>query len=698
MAQRATRLLLQVSIAAIAILIADRYANSLVLVPRAFVKPAELSETELAQVITVFAVIQLLLLLALSVWRDPFWANPRRFVVELAIVVCATSVAGVTMFVFTLVPFNPNFYFLIYLFVGLQYVAAYAVASLLRRSVLGDAKTDGLGGAIRRCLGLALSPWMWLAFVVAITPGLLAFGYKKNRDLADAINYVRAAFNYQAADEWMLVDLDPDLPASQPMQVVFDPQSPTTLYYLSRPGQVYRADLDGDSEPEMLLDLTDEVKSINAELGAFSLALHPEYGTPDSPNRGFAYVWYSRFHEKRQFNRLARFDLSLTTPADRLASQTLLMDVERKTTGMHNGGTLQFGPEGFLYISVGDANSNKRTQTLGDSLLSGILRIDVDQRGGDISAPIRRQPEGGETSGYYVPKDNPWYGRPETLEEFWAIGFRNPFRMWIDPQTNAAWVGDVGFEAWEEISRVEAGGNAQWDFREGPAETRYPRPEKIIGTETPPFYAYKQTAMDRAALGGFIYRGKAHPQLYGMYLFADNNSGVIRMLDPTMPDAEPTIVARTSQFGQQGPTSMGLTPDGRVLVTVLGSKQRPDGQILVLAPKTPGSPNDPGPASPEVVSIQQKYVTVCARCHGEDGRGMPELGESEILPKRPDFTSAEWQNASDDARIVKVILDGGPSVGLSPHMPPWRGFLTEAEADEMLKLIRDLGPAGAATP
>lgn len=691
MAERILRFVVQIVFVLVTILVADHFANSLTLVPSSFVKRAELSTDQLIQLTTIFLIIHALCILALTIWRPSPWSQPVRFVIELVVAVCATSIAGVTMFVFTMLPFNPNFYLLIYLFLAGLYVVSYLIVSAARRSLTGTYE-GGLGGAIGACLQLAINPWMWLALLVAITPGLLAVGYKKNRDLADAINAVRAAVNYETTDSWELGDLAEGVAFDQPMQAVFDPNDKETLFYLSRPGRLIRTGLTSDSEPTVLIDLVDEVASINAELGALSFALHPEFGKKDSDNGGFVYLWYTQFKNKKQYNRLARFDLSGETLELRNASKTMLIDVNRRTTGMHNGGTLQFGPDGFLYLSVGDANMNQRVQKINDSLLSGILRLDVDQQGGDVSSPIKRQPNGGTTANYYIPKDNPWYGRPETLEEFWAIGFRNPFRMWIDPQTGDAWVGDVGFEAWEEITHIQAGGNAQWDYREGPATTRFQKPKTIIGKETPPTYTYRQTAMDRAALGGFIYRGEAHPQLYGLYLFVDNNSGVIRSFDPTQSDPESTILAQASQFGQQGPTSMGLTPDGRILITVVGSKLRADGQIQTLNPTDGAAPGGKtGATDVAEMTVPQKYVMVCARCHGEDGRGMPELGESEILPKRPDFASVEWQKLRDDVFIKKAILDGGPAVGLGPHMPPWRGFLSEDEADAMVKHLRAFG-------
>ena len=685
---RLLRLAAQLLGAAAAVWLADRYANTWVLLPPTFLKPAELTGAQFGMVLGVLLACKAVIVGLFTLRRPSPLADPVRLIVELTAAVCAASLAGVSMFVLTTVPFNPNFYFLIYLLMCGGYVLAFAAASARRGAMQEDAESAPpiVSGSLR----LARSPLSWLAVVIAAAPGLLAVGYKKDRDFADMINSIRASLNYSSAKEWMLVDLFPGVEFDQPMEVDFDPTDPSKLYYLSRPGRLIALQPSVSPEPEVMIDMTERVKSIEFELGALSAALHPEFGQPDSPNAGYVYIWFTRLEAAReQYNLLSRFDLSLPTLEERNASELVMMNVKRRPSRMHNGGTAQFGPDGFLYLSVGDSMDNKLTQRIDDSLLSGILRIDVDNRGGEISAPISKQPRDGMTAHYSIPRDNPWFDEPGALQEFWAIGFRNPFRMWIDPETGAAWVGDVGFESWEEFSRIESGGNGQWDYREGPVESEFGGPDgPVLGVETPPFYSYRQTSMDRAALGGVIYRGAKYPQLFGMYVFGDNNSGVLRMLDPNESDPEPVILAQATQFGQQGPTSISVTPEGEIILTVLGSKERADGQLQVLRPREGGAAADPQDALASM-DIAAKYTMVCARCHGDDGRGMVDAaGAADGMPPRPDFRTAEWQEMREDAWIQKVILDGGLAGGISGHMPPWRGFLNEKEGAEMVAYLR----------
>ena len=154
------------------------------------------------------------------------------------------------------------------------------------------------------------------------------------------------------------------------------------------------------------------------------------------------------------------------------------------------------------------------------------------------------------------------------------------------------------------------------------------------------------------------------------------------------------MLVQASQFGQQGPTSIGVTPEGELFVTVLGSKTGADGQVQVIRPRTSDSPNGSQNALASL-SVADKYIMVCARCHGDDGRGMLDTESADGMPPRPDFRTSEWQLLRDDAWLATVILDGGTAVELTAHMPPWRGFLSEEEAADMVAHLRGFNGNGS---
>ncbi len=178
--------------------------------------------------------------------------------------------------------------------------------------------------------------------------------------------------------------------------------------------------------------------------------------------------------------------------------------------GGHNGGDLHFGNDGFLYISTGDGASPNPPDALNtgqdiSDLLSSVLRIDVDHH--DPGKP------------YAVPADNPFVKMPGTRPEVWAYGFRNPWRMSFDRPTGDLWVGDVGWELWEMIYRVQRGGNYGWSVMEGPQAVR---PESKRGPTPilPPNLSFSHTEA-ASITGGYVYRGSKLKDLQGVYICGD---------------------------------------------------------------------------------------------------------------------------------------------------------------------------------
>ncbi|MBX3232145.1 MAG: PQQ-dependent sugar dehydrogenase [Labilithrix sp.] len=304
-----------------------------------------------------------------------------------------------------------------------------------------------------------------------------------------------------------------------------------------------------------VLDISGEV-ALESEGGALGFALHPAFGA----GKPFAYVWYNAKGEPKNKQRLVRYTWS--AGAERFESPLVMIEQEEERPE-HNAGRLAFGPDGFLYFGNGDDINSVNHQTIARALFEGIFRIDVDSDPAK-SHPIPKQPEGGSTTGYMIPNDNPFVGTPGALEEFWALGLRNPFMFSFDRATGRMWAGDVGDSFREEVNEIVEGGNYQWPFREG--ELTRNAGSVTIGVSKDPVFAYSHAEMgDLAAIfGGFVYRGAALPELTGQYVFSDWPSGRVWALDvEATPRARRTIVA--SEW-RRTPMAIAEDPDGELYV------------------------------------------------------------------------------------------------------------------------------------
>jgi len=282
------------------------------------------------------------------------------------------------------------------------------------------------------------------------------------------------------------------------------------------------------------LNIESKFKGTKAiEGGLLGLAFHPGFAT-----NGYFYVFYmnqtnSAPPTTNWWDCLSRFQTSATDPnaADTNSEVPLFIQYDRDTS--HNGGDLHFGSDGYLYVSVGDEggayNYYHNAQRIDLNLFSGILRLDVDKRPGNL--PPNPSPTSAVTTNYLIPADNPFVGATNfnglpvdpnwVRTEFWAVGLRNPWRFSFDPVTGLLYCGDVGENTMEEVDIIQRGGNYGWPFYEGTNGAANGIPNPIF-----PILTYLHGG-SIAVIGGVVYRGNRFPEMYGAYIFG-TYSGPIR--------------------------------------------------------------------------------------------------------------------------------------------------------------------------
>jgi glucose/arabinose dehydrogenase len=318
------------------------------------------------------------------------------------------------------------------------------------------------------------------------------------------------------------------------------------IFAIEQVGRI-RVIRDGNLLPDAYIDLTNKVNAVGTEQGLLGLAFHPDFA-----QNGRVFVFYT----SDPFGDLVISEFGSTPSAD-VANPTerVIMQIDRRSNqDNHNGGTVAFGTDGFLYISVGDGGAADNYLENGqnpDSKMAKILRIDVNGQ----------QP-------YAIPPSNPWAaggGAPE----MWAWGLRNPWRFSIDPGTGDMFIGDVGQGWYEEIDYVPAGQGALnfgWAVFEGP-DCFTADPDQDEGCNSPSPYTRALVATDRRTNGecsvvaGHVYRGTCMPDMAGTFFFGDYCGGTLRTLRVQGGQAVDTT-DRTEEIDPDGLLYQGLSSFG----------------------------------------------------------------------------------------------------------------------------------------
>jgi glucose/arabinose dehydrogenase len=344
---------------------------------------------------------------------------------------------------------------------------------------------------------------------------------------------------------------------TSPVDVASAQDGTGRLFVVEQPGRI-RLVRDGAMVTRPFLDIREEITS-GGERGLLGLVFHPDF--PSDPRLFVDYTDLNGDTVVSEFT-VDPADADMADPG----SERILLQIDQPFPN-HNGGAVAFGSDGMLYVATGDGGSGGDPQGNGqrlDTLLAKILRIDVNGPPGDGTA-------------YRIPDDNPFVDDPGALPEIWLTGLRNPWRIRFDAETGNLWIGDVGQGAWEEIDVAPAGTgglNFGWNVMEG---FHCYRPESDCDQSglTLPIAEYGH-GLGCAVIGGVVVRDPDQPKLDGGYVFADECSGNIWLLDPsdTTIRQKPILAASTGR----SISAISLDEDGTVLATDLGS-----GQLLAIA-------------------------------------------------------------------------------------------------------------------
>lgn len=303
----------------------------------------------------------------------------------------------------------------------------------------------------------------------------------------------------QPPPELLGVELELVAAIDRPLAITA-PAGDSRVFVAQREGTIEIIGPDRLIQEEPFLDLTDRVRANGIEQGLLGLAFHPEYA---DNGRFFVY-----FTDENDDSRLAEYTVSDDPNSADANSYRELLFFDQPTE-RHNAGMLEFGPDGYLYVAVGDGGDGGHNGQKPETLFGTILRLDVD----------------GEKP-YTYPADNPFVG--DGAPEVWVYGLRNPWRFAIDHETGLMYIGDVGQQDWEEVDVIsldDGGANLGWAYREGSRCFSSPQCEE---TETVlPVVEYPH-AEGCSITGGYVYRGDEIPELNGVYFYSDWCQGWVR--------------------------------------------------------------------------------------------------------------------------------------------------------------------------
>jgi glucose/arabinose dehydrogenase/cytochrome c553 len=433
--------------------------------------------------------------------------------------------------------------------------------------------------------------------------------------------------------------------------------------------------------PRVVLDLSKRILQRNFVEGLLGFSFHPRW-----PERREVFVYYSTHdpgasqanqatnQAKKKPGRavLSRFVWPREAPGIDPTSERVLVSIENHHT-VHHGGSIEFAPDGTLYLGVGDLgpqhDTDDHAQNLG-SLRGKILRVDIEAT--DSGKPYR------------IPPDNPFIKTPGARPEIFALGLRNPYRMAFDPVTGALFAADVGQVHEEEVDLVVAGGNYGWNVLEG-LHVHDPK-KKPPPTAIAPIARYGRD-VGGSITGGYVYRGRGIPALYGAYIYGDWVSSRVFWLR-----VEDGRVVASGEMGRvANPNAFGLGDDGELYALSMDGrvhKMVPAAGPQVIAKRPVARRSESALLSiarsrAAVARGGRLYARGCNVCHGPAGEGA--IG--------PNLRDDHWLHGSRMTDIVTSIETGNVQAG----MPPWHEIYAARDIEALAAFVANLAlPAAVA--
>lgn len=469
----------------------------------------------------------------------------------------------------------------------------------------------------------------------------------------------------------------------KPVKIAQAPADPTRFYVAEQSGVILSFQNTGEvADTEIFLDLGPKV-NVDAETGLMGFAFHPKW-----PTIPLVFVAYVGGDLESRLSSFETRDGGATI--DPSSEQPILTVTQPKAR--HTIGDLQFGPDGLLYVGLGDGalppkDSNGNSQN-SSSLLGKLLRINVD----DTTA----------TANYAIPTSNPYSSgslcgttdgtsTSEACAEIFASGFRNPWRFSVDPVTNQVWVGDVGQSAVEEVNNVIAGGNYGWNCREGTRVYVTNCGQETGTTLTPPIAQYSHSDGGYAVTGGYVYRGNAIPELSGQYLFGDYVTGNLWSI-PLSTSSGTSVTSSDAVATQLNIVSFGVDLSGEIYVLdysgggihkiVPPQSNTSDGVAAQLSSTGCVDPEDPTQPAAGLIPFEPIAPLWSDGSHKQRWIGLP-AGSSIIIINNGDFQfppgTVLMKNFSLNNKLIETrLLMRHPDGIWAGYSYQWNDEQTEA--------------------